>query len=68
VYRNAERASPGGDGLGALSGREREVARLVCEHRTSPEIAGELFLSEKTVESHIRSIFVNSRIAALIAV
>jgi DNA-binding CsgD family transcriptional regulator len=58
VHRSAQRAIPGGDGIGALSGREREVARLVCEHRTNREIAGELFLSEKTVESHMRNIFV----------
>jgi DNA-binding NarL/FixJ family response regulator len=58
VHRSAQRAPPGGDGIDSLSGREREVARLVCEHRTNREIASELFLSEKTVESHMRNIFV----------
>ena len=58
VHRSAERAIPSGDGIDALSGRERDVARLVCEHRTNREIASELFLSEKTVESHMRNIFV----------
>jgi DNA-binding CsgD family transcriptional regulator/tetratricopeptide (TPR) repeat protein len=58
VHRSAQRATPGGDGIDSLSGREREVARLVCEHRTNREIASMLFLSEKTVESHMRSIFV----------
>jgi DNA-binding NarL/FixJ family response regulator/tetratricopeptide (TPR) repeat protein len=43
--------------LAGLSGRELEVARLVVERKTNAEIAGELFLSQKTVESHLRSAF-----------
>ena len=37
--------------------REREVAGLVTARKTNREIAAELFLSEKTVESHLRNIF-----------
>jgi len=44
-------------GLGELTGRELEIARLVVERRTNPEIATELFLSQKTVESHLRNTF-----------
>ena len=47
----------GGDGLDALSGREREIADLVAAGRTNREIAGELFLSEKTIEGHLTRIF-----------
>ena len=47
----------GGGGLGSLSRREREVAILITERKTNKEVAGELFLSEKTVESHLRNIF-----------
>jgi DNA-binding NarL/FixJ family response regulator len=53
-------------GLAAVSPREREVAALVRRRRTNPQIAGVLFLSLKTVETHVRSIFgkldVSSRI------
>jgi DNA-binding CsgD family transcriptional regulator len=46
-----------GAGLDALTDREREVARLVRERRTNPQIADELFVSLKTVETHMRNIF-----------
>ncbi len=58
VSRSGQRAPSGSVGVAALSGREREVALLVREHRTNREIAAHLFLSEKTIESHLRSIFV----------
>ena len=43
--------------LGTLTEREAEVAHLVVDRRTNPEIAEELFLSVKTIETHLRSIF-----------
>jgi DNA-binding NarL/FixJ family response regulator len=52
------RTRPGsGGGVDSLTEREREVARLVVDRRTNPEIATELFLSVKTVEGHLRNIF-----------
>jgi DNA-binding NarL/FixJ family response regulator len=59
-YHVSRRSGPGkvrGEGLDALSEREHEVARLVVERRTNPEIAADLFLSLKTVETHMRNIF-----------
>jgi DNA-binding NarL/FixJ family response regulator len=35
-----------------ISRRERDVLRLIVDERTTQEIASELFVSEKTVESH----------------
>jgi DNA-binding NarL/FixJ family response regulator len=35
-----------------ISRREREVLQLIVDERTTQEIAAQLFLSEKTVESH----------------
>ena len=44
-------------GIKSLTGRELEVARLVVDRKTNHEIAAELFLSQKTVETHLRNIF-----------
>jgi ATP/maltotriose-dependent transcriptional regulator MalT len=56
VYR---RSAPGtaDDGLASLTERELELARLVVDRKTNPQIAAELFLSQKTVETHLRNIF-----------
>ena len=47
----------GSDGARSLTERELQIARLVVDRRTNPEIAAELFLSLKTVETHLRNIF-----------
>jgi DNA-binding NarL/FixJ family response regulator len=51
-----------------LSPRETEVLRLIAAGRSNRSIAGELFLSEKTVHRHVSSILtklgVGSRTAA----
>ena len=44
-------------GVGALTGRELEIAELIVDRKTNAEIARELFLSKKTVETHIRNMF-----------
>jgi ATP/maltotriose-dependent transcriptional regulator MalT len=47
----------GAGGIACLTRRELEVARLIVDRKTNAQIAGELFLSRKTVETHIRNIF-----------
>jgi DNA-binding NarL/FixJ family response regulator len=49
-------AGGGNDPLAELTPREREVLALVAEGRTNASIAKELWLTEKTVETHVRSI------------
>ena len=56
VTARQRRGAPGED-LERLSGREREVAELVALGRTNREIAAELFLSEKTIETHLSHVF-----------
>jgi DNA-binding NarL/FixJ family response regulator len=52
-----------------LTSREWEVLDLVCERKTTDEMASELFLSPETVRSHVKSIYrklgVNSRDEAI---
>lgn len=51
-----------------LTAREIEVVRLVAEGKTNRVIAGQLYLSEKTVDRHLSNVFsklgVSSRAAA----
>ncbi|GAA2012758.1 response regulator transcription factor [Microbacterium ulmi] len=45
------------DPLSVLTDREREVLALMAEGRSNAAIRVRLFLTDKTVESHVRSIF-----------
>jgi DNA-binding NarL/FixJ family response regulator len=45
------------DPLDALTAREREVLALMAEGRSNQAICRKLFLSPKTVETHVHSIF-----------
>ena len=55
--REARGPAAGETGVDSLTKREHEIAALVTDRMTNKEIAAELFLSEKTIESHLRNIF-----------
>lgn len=48
----------GGHRLDSLTAREREVLGLMAEGRSNTGIADALHLSHKTVEAHVRAIFI----------
>ena len=49
-------ASGAGDELADLTAQERKILLLVAEGKTNKEIAGEVFLSDKTVKNYVSSI------------
>jgi DNA-binding CsgD family transcriptional regulator len=44
-------------GFAALTASERRIVRLAAQRRTNPEIAQELYVSVKTVETHLSSAY-----------
>ena len=57
IHRRSRPARVNGIGVASLTARELEVGRLVVDRRTNAEIAATLFLSRKTIETHLRNIF-----------
>lgn len=51
------------DPLAALSAREREVLMLMAEGRSNAGIARRLWVTEGTVEKHVRSILTKLNLA-----
>jgi DNA-binding NarL/FixJ family response regulator len=57
IHRRSQPAASAGAGVDALTQRELQIARRIVDRQTNRQIAEELFLSPKTVETHIRNIF-----------
>ena len=58
VLQRVRTAATGGvaDELADLTAQERKILLLVAEGKTNKEIAGEIFLSDKTVKNYVSSI------------
>ncbi len=61
--RLAARIALDRDEADPLTSREREVAVLLAETMSNRQIAARLVLSERTVESHVRSILAKTQCA-----
>jgi DNA-binding CsgD family transcriptional regulator len=72
IHRRTRPGRAGTAGIESLTQRELQVAARVVDRKTNAQIAAELFLSHKTVETHLRHIFrkmdVTSRVALARAV
>jgi DNA-binding NarL/FixJ family response regulator len=69
-HRIHRRTRPGNSdvvGIDSLTERELQVARLVVDRKTNAQIAAELFLSVKTVETHLRHIFLKMEVPSRVA-
>jgi DNA-binding NarL/FixJ family response regulator len=51
------------DAFPELTDREREILHLIAQGHTNPEIAAQLYLSEKTVRNHVSNIFGKLQVA-----
>jgi DNA-binding CsgD family transcriptional regulator len=51
------RAAAAVSGPGSLTRREREVARLAAQGRSAREIAAQLYIGERTVETHLANAY-----------
>jgi DNA-binding CsgD family transcriptional regulator len=57
IHRRTRPGKADGSGIESLTERELQISRLVVDRKTNREIAAELYLSQKTVETHLRNIF-----------
>jgi DNA-binding CsgD family transcriptional regulator len=55
--RRVTDAAAGRGGTESLTAREREIADLVAQGHSNKQVAGALFLSEKTIEHHLSRVY-----------
>jgi DNA-binding NarL/FixJ family response regulator len=68
LHRRTRAGKRDGTGVELLTARELQVARLIVDRKTNPQIASELFLSRKTVETHVRNLFAKLDVSSRVEV
>src|SRR5207302_7056927 len=70
-FADTDLADDAAEAVAGLTGREREVLRLLAGGLSNAELARQLFLSETTVKTHVSSVLrklgVRDRVQAVIA-
>jgi DNA-binding CsgD family transcriptional regulator len=66
--RVSSRAAGRGSGPYGLTRREMEVAKLIVDGHTNQQIAERLYLSPRTVETHISHIFAKLGVSSRVAI
>jgi DNA-binding NarL/FixJ family response regulator/tetratricopeptide (TPR) repeat protein len=57
IHRRTRPGAADQTGVASLTEREQQIADLIVDRKTNAEIASELFLSKKTIETHVRNMF-----------
>jgi ATP/maltotriose-dependent transcriptional regulator MalT len=57
IHRRSRPGHADETGVASLTEREHQIADLIVDRKTNAEIAGDLFLSKKTIETHVRNMF-----------
>jgi DNA-binding CsgD family transcriptional regulator len=57
IHRRTRPGQADEAGVASLTEREHQIADLIVDRKTNAEIANDLFLSKKTVETHVRNMF-----------
>lgn len=56
VLQRLREPEPVDDRLGSLTGQERRILHLIADGMTNRQIAGEMFLAEKTVKNYVSNL------------
>jgi DNA-binding CsgD family transcriptional regulator/tetratricopeptide (TPR) repeat protein len=57
IHRRTRPGQADKTGVASLTDREHQIANLIVDRKTNGEIADDLFLSKKTIETHVRNMF-----------
>jgi ATP/maltotriose-dependent transcriptional regulator MalT len=68
IHRRTRGGKPDATGVDSLTEREVEIGHLIADRMTNREIAERLFLSPKTIETHLRNLFTKLGVSSRVQV